>query len=158
MTRAYIEGFSKTAEAYGVDPDDLLKHAGVTQAFKGMTQGSRVLLRILRNANRKANISEKPIIKYLRALAINNANKSRFKAFDRELPLTKKIISPTDGRTLAYTGLSPTDLDVFKALNYASKNLRKSNTVVGTRTGDLYDNASIFRSLKRNIPEITGGN
>ena len=158
MTQAYIEGFSKTAEAYGINPDVLLKNAGITQAFKGITQGSRVLLRILRNANRKANISEKPIIKYLRALAINNANKSRFKAFDRELPLTKKITSPTDGRTLAYTDLSPADLDVFKALNNVSKKLRKSNITVGTQTGDLYDNATIFRSLKRNIPEIAGGN
>ena len=155
MTREYLEGFRKTAETYGVDSQILLKLAGIERSFRAISPGSRTLLRILRNFYHRAKASDKPIIKYFRELALNNANKQRFAVFGKELPLKNKIVSPSDGHIMAYTDLNPEQLEVFKTLNRVSRELGKSNITVHSSVGDLYGNKEIFRSLKRNIPALT---
>ena len=155
MTREYLEGFRKTAETCGVDSRVLLKLAGIERAFSATSPGSRTLLRILRNFYHRAKASDKPIIKYFRELALNNANKQRFAVFGKELPSENKIVSPSDSRVMAYTDLNPEQLEVFKTLNRVYKKLGKDNITVRSRIGELYGNAEIFRSLKRSIPALT---
>ena len=43
MTEAYIEGFCKTAEEYGVDPEALMKEAGIPQAYLPKNIGKTIM-------------------------------------------------------------------------------------------------------------------
>ena len=43
MTKAYIEGFCKTAEEYGVDPEALMKEAGIPQAYLPKNIGKTIM-------------------------------------------------------------------------------------------------------------------